>query len=118
MTATVYFVNRQSDYQYFLFLNYYYFLVDLISLDYVNYHVVIFTAHLHLNELSLICNMWLNKITYLLMEDKIVSLNTARLYSPGWRHNSTCLSGQPEFVVCITMAISVLSLMLSLIKLS
>ena len=23
-------------------------------------------AHLHLNELSLICDMWLNKITYLL----------------------------------------------------
>ena len=72
MTAAVYFVNRQYDYQYFLFLNYYYFLVDLISLflifiiTYVNYHVVIFMAHLHLNELSLICDMWLNKITYLL----------------------------------------------------
>ena len=25
-----------------------------------------FMAHLHLNELSLICDMWLNKITYLL----------------------------------------------------
>ena len=24
-------------------------------------------AHLHLNELSLICDMWLNKITYLLL---------------------------------------------------
>ena len=81
MTATVYFVNRQSNYQYFLFLNYY-FLVDLIFLflifllllffnsllvhvDYVNYHVVIFMVHLHLNELSLMCDMWLNKITYL-----------------------------------------------------
>ena len=32
MTATVYFVNRQSNKQYFLFLNYYYFLVDLIFL--------------------------------------------------------------------------------------
>ena len=83
MTATVDFVNRQSNYQYFLFLNYYYFLVDLIFLflifllllffnsllvhvDYVNYHVVIFMAHLHLNKLWLICDMWLDKIAYLL----------------------------------------------------
>ena len=27
-------------------------------------------AHLHLNELSLICDMWLNKITYLLTYHK------------------------------------------------
>ena len=86
MTATVYFVNRQTNYQYFLFLNYYDFLVDLIFLfllliffysllvhvDYVNYHVVIFMAHLHLNELSLICHMWLNKITYLLTVNKVM----------------------------------------------
>ena len=42
MTATVYFVNRQSDYQYFLFLNYYYFLVDLIFL------FLIFIYHLYM----------------------------------------------------------------------
>ena len=30
------------------------------------YYLVIFMSHLHLNELSLICDMWLNKITYLL----------------------------------------------------
>ena len=43
-----------------------YFYSLLVHVDYVNYHVVIFMAHLHLNELSLICDMWLNKITYLL----------------------------------------------------
>ena len=43
-----------------------YFYLSLVHVDYVNYHVVIFMAHLHLNELSLICDMWLNKITYLL----------------------------------------------------
>ena len=43
-----------------------YFYLSLVHVDYVNYHVVIFMAHLHLNELSLICNMWLNKLTYLL----------------------------------------------------
>ena len=42
-----------------------YFYLSLVHVDYVNYHVVIFMAHLHLNELSLICDMWLNKITYL-----------------------------------------------------
>ena len=46
---------------YFLFI----FLFITLHVDYVNYHVVIFMALLHLNELSLICNMWLNKITYL-----------------------------------------------------
>ena len=78
MTATVNFVNRQSDYQYFflfkLLLSFswfnfsiFYFYSLLVHVDYVNYHVVIFMAHLHLNELSLICDMWLNKITYLLL---------------------------------------------------
>ena len=43
-----------------------YFILSLVHVDYVNYHVVIFMAHLHLNELSLKCDMWLNKITYLL----------------------------------------------------
>ena len=38
MTATVNFVNRQSDYQYFLFLNYYYFLVGLIFLFLIFIH--------------------------------------------------------------------------------
>ena len=70
-------LNRQSDYQYFFLfklllsfswfnfsISYFYSL--LVHVDYVNYHVVIFMAHLHLNELSLICDMWLNKITYLL----------------------------------------------------
>ena len=33
-------------------------------------------AHLHLNELSLICDMWLNKITYLL---------TYLLYKVNWK---------------------------------
>ena len=78
MTATVHFVNRQSDYQYFLsvfklllFFSWFnfsisYFYLSLVHVDYVNYHVVVFRAHLHLNELSLICDMWLNKITYLL----------------------------------------------------
>ena len=77
MTATVNFVNRQSDYQYFflfkLLLSFswfnfsiFYFYSLLVHVDYVNYHVVIFMAHLHLIELSLICDMWLNKITYLL----------------------------------------------------
>ena len=42
MTATVYFVNRQSYYQYFLFLNYYYFLVDLISLFLFIYHLYMY----------------------------------------------------------------------------
>ena len=32
-------------------------------------HVVIFMSHLHLNELSLICDMWVNKITYLLTSE-------------------------------------------------
>ena len=77
MTATVNFVNRQSDYQYFFFFilllsfswfnfSIFYFYSLLVHVDYVNYHVVIFMSHLHLNELSLICDMWLNKITYLL----------------------------------------------------
>ena len=54
------------------------------------------------------------------MEDEIVSLNATRLYSAGWRNNSTCLSGQPEFVVCKsnTTAIALFSVKLSLIKLS
>ena len=42
MTVTVYFVNRQSDYQDFLFLNYYDFLVDLIPL------LLIFIYHLYM----------------------------------------------------------------------
>ena len=42
----------------------------------------------------------------------------ARLYSPGWLHNSMCLSGQLYFVVCVTIAISLFLLKLSLIKLS
>lgn len=50
MTATVYFVNRQSNYQYFLFLiiiiifswfNFSIYLL-LVYIDYVDYHVVIF----------------------------------------------------------------------------
>ena len=56
---------------YFLFFSWFnfsisYFYLSLVHVDYVNYHVVIFMAHLHLNELLLICDMWLNKITYLL----------------------------------------------------
>ena len=43
-----------------------YFILSLVHVDYVNYHVVIFMAHLHLNELTLRCDMWLNKLTYLL----------------------------------------------------
>ena len=54
------------------------------------------------------------------MEDEIVSLIATRLYSAGWRNNSTCLTGQPEFVVCKsnTTAIALFSVKLSLIKLS
>ena len=60
MTATVFFLQIDN-----LITNIFSYL-SLVHVDYVNYHVVIFMAHLHLNELSLICDMWLNKITYLL----------------------------------------------------
>ena len=76
MTATVYFVNRQSWlpifslFKLFLFFSWFnfsisYFYLSLVHVDYVNFDVI-FMAHLHLNELLLICDMWLNKITYLL----------------------------------------------------
>ena len=56
---------RQAFFSWFNFsISYFYSL--LVHVDYVNYHVVIFIAHLPLNELSLICDMWLNKISYLL----------------------------------------------------
>ena len=35
-------------------------------------------THLHLNELSLICDMCLNKITYLLTLQKLSTLNRAK----------------------------------------
>ena len=54
-----------------------------MHVDYVNYHVVIFMSNLHLNELSLICDMWINKITYLitylLSPDGIICYSTVPL---------------------------------------
>ena len=47
----------------------FYFLIPIhyrplsVYVDYVNYFLVIFMSHLHLNEPSLICDIWVNKIT-------------------------------------------------------
>ena len=37
-----------------------------VYVDYVNYYLVMFMSNLHLNEPSLTCDVWINKITYLL----------------------------------------------------
>ena len=45
-------------------------------------------SHLHLNELSLICDMWVNKITYLLTVNKTVEKSRLQIFSnekvPAW----------------------------------
>ena len=49
-------------------------------------------AHLHLNELSLICDMWLNKITYLLNY-----LLTPHAAVTQFKHEQCCRSVDVKF---------------------
>ena len=45
----------------FVFISFFYSLS--VYVNYVNYYFVIFMSHLHLNDLSLICDMWIKLLT-------------------------------------------------------
>lgn len=90
-TATACFVNRQFDYLLFCTCDWLFYLIrcyflliyNFVYVNVVNYYFVMLMTHLHLNELLLICDMWLNKITYLLTDcvDNVLLIELSALPS-------------------------------------